>query len=120
MARKLAVLLLPPVVLAALGAVAAVRLGYTATQGAGYTLVGVGAAVALAMGSAGSDAISGWEMRMDGREPQGRRGRRWAEQAWATGAEDPRSLPQYDSSIDRWLVAGIAYAGLGIAILLLF
>lgn len=120
MARRFGLLLIPPAVAAAIGAAVADGLGYAATQGVGYALLGLGAILAFTMATAGDESISGWEMRMEGREPQGRRGRRWVEQAWGTGTFDPRSLAQHHPSIDRWLVVGIAYAALGIAILVLF
>jgi hypothetical protein len=119
-ARRLAWLLIPPTVVAAITTPVAVRLGYPASRGVGVALIGVGLIVAFTMAVAGDEAISGWEMRMDGREPRGLRGTRWVEQAWATGVSDPRSLPQHDSSIDRWLMAGLTYIALGLVILFLF
>ncbi len=117
--RRLAWLLIPPILVAAVAAPVATRFGYPATRGVGVALVGIGLLMAFTMAVAGDEAISGWEMRMDGREPQGLRGNRWVEQAWATGVSDPRSLPQHDPTIDRWLMAGIIYIALGLAILFL-
>ena len=58
-------------------------------------------------------------MRMEGRDPQGLRRQRWVENVWSTGLDDPRGMAHHDRSIDQLLVAGIAYAALGIAIIVL-
>ena len=56
---------------------------------------------------------------MEGRPPHGPKGKRWGERVWSTGVDDPRGHAQYHPSIDQGMVAGIVYALLGLAIVLL-
>ena len=59
MMRRLALIFLPPIGIAAIGAAVATWLGRTAMQGAGVALLAVGVLVAYTMAQAGDSSITG-------------------------------------------------------------